>query len=240
MTVNVANPTISVTPSSIDFGGTAVGSSKDKTFTVSNTGAGILSGSATTNPPYSIVSGGTYNLSGGQSQTVTVRFSPTAAGTFAGNVTFTGGNGASRAVTGTGILPANITMSFLGMLRDRVGKSETALTADGSLDGTFSVTLQTGSGNRTVTSIDLRRSANSGIWDTIPNNSYWVTGAASSLDAPLFNAANGSVNFALADGASFNIFASDFNNNLFVSGSSFTVTLSFSDGTTATTSATVP
>jgi hypothetical protein len=91
-----------------------------------------------------------------------------------------------------------------------------------------------------VTSIDLRRSANSGIWDTIPNNSYWVTGAASSLDAPLFNAANGSVNFALADGASFNIFASDFNNNLFVSGSSFTVTLSFSDGTTATTSATVP
>ena len=125
------------------------------------------------------------------------------------------------------------------MLRDRVGKSETALTADGSFDGTFSVTLQAGSGNRTVTSIDLRRSANSGIWDTIPNNTYWVTGAASSLDAPLLNAANGSVNFGLTDGASFDIFASDAS-NLFASGSSFTVTLSFSDGTTASASATLP
>jgi hypothetical protein len=36
ITVNVANPTISVTPSSIDFGGTGVGASKDKNFTVTN------------------------------------------------------------------------------------------------------------------------------------------------------------------------------------------------------------
>jgi hypothetical protein len=100
ITVNVANPTISVTPSSIDFGGTAVGSSVDKNITVTNTGAGVLVGTATTNAPYSIVSGGTYSLSGGQSQTVTVRFAPTAPGTFAGNVSFTGGAGASVTVSG--------------------------------------------------------------------------------------------------------------------------------------------
>src|SRR5262249_43196275 len=66
-----------------------------------NSGGGILSGNATTNAPYSIVSGGSYDLSAGQSQTVTVRFSPTSAGTFAGNVSFTGGAGASATVNGT-------------------------------------------------------------------------------------------------------------------------------------------
>jgi Cep192 domain 4 len=240
VTVNVANPTISVTPSSIDFGGTAVGASKDKNFTVTNSGGGILAGSATTNAPYSILSGGTYNLSAGQSQTVTVRFAPTSVGTFAGNVTFTGGAGTSATVTGIGVTPANIVLTYNVKLRDRVGQGETALTADGSLDGTFTVSLQAGSGNRTVTSLDLRRSANTGVWDTIPNNNYWVAGAASSLDAPLLNASNGTVNFAVVNGGSFNIFASDTSNNLFAAGSSFTLTVTFSDGTTATASFTIP
>jgi hypothetical protein len=239
VTVNVANPTINVTPNSVDFGGVAVGSSVDKNITVKNTGGGILSGTASTNPPYSIVSGGSYELSGGQSQTVVVRFSPTAAGSFNGNVNFSGANGTSANVSGTGVVPANISLSFAGKLRDRVGQGETALTADGSLDGTFTVTIQAGSGNRTVTSIDLRRSANSGIWDTVPGNSYWVSGAAASLDAPLLNASNGTVNFTVADGASFNVFASEFG-NLFSSGSSFTITVGSADGTTATEDVIVP
>ena len=117
VTVTVADPTVNVTPSSIDFGGVAVGGSVDKNFTVTNSGGGILSGTATTNPPYSILSGGTYNLSSGQSQAVTVRFSPTALGTFAGNVTFTGGSGASRAVTGAAaevksITPSTVDLTF--------------------------------------------------------------------------------------------------------------------------------
>src|SRR5688572_16017553 len=105
ITVSVGDPTISVTPSSIDFGGIPLGSAVDKNFTVTNTAGGVLSGSASTNPPYSIIAGGTYNLNGGQSQTVTVRFSPTALGTFAGNVTFTGGSGATRSITGTAVVP---------------------------------------------------------------------------------------------------------------------------------------
>ncbi len=115
VTVNVANPTINVTPSSIDFGGVSVGNSADKNFTVTNSGGGVLSGTATTDPPYSIVSGGTYNLSSGQSQTVTVRFSPTALGTFAGNVTFTGGAGASRTVTGAAAEVKSITPSTVDL-----------------------------------------------------------------------------------------------------------------------------
>ena len=111
VTVTVADPTLSVTPSSIDFGGVPVGGSSDRTFTVSNTGGGTLSGSATTNAPYAVVAGGTYNLAGGQSQTVTVRFSPTVLGTFAGNVTFTGGAGASRPVTGAAAVVDSITPS---------------------------------------------------------------------------------------------------------------------------------
>jgi hypothetical protein len=96
----VANPVISVTPSSRDFFYVTVGSSADRTFTVQNTGGGTLTGTASTSAPFSVVSGGSYSLGAGASQTVTVRFSPTSAATFAGNVTLTGGGGATRPVTG--------------------------------------------------------------------------------------------------------------------------------------------
>jgi hypothetical protein len=115
ITVNVANPTIEVTPNSLDFGGVAVGSSSDKNFTVKNTGGGILTGSATTEAPYSIVSGGSYSVSAGQSQTVTVRFSPTSLGNFAGNVNFTGGGDASVIVTGAAAEVNSITPSSVNL-----------------------------------------------------------------------------------------------------------------------------
>jgi len=241
ITVNVANPTISVTPSSIDFGGVAVNGFVDKTITVKNTGGGILAGTATTNAPYSIISGGSYNLSGGQSQTVTVRFSPTAAGTFLGNVNFSGGNGASVSLTGTAAFPANIALAFNGKQRDRVGGGDAAITPDGSLDATLTVTLQPGSGNRTVSQLELKRADNGGIlWNTVPGDAKWVLGAAASLDSSLLNAANGSVSFNVADGGSFNIFASDSNNSLFPSGVSLVVTAKFSDGSEAATNVLLP
>ena len=96
-------PAISVTPSSRDFGNVAVGSVADRTFTVQSTGGGPLTGTASTSAPFSILSGASYSLGPGASQTVTVRLSPTSAATFAGNVTFTGGGGATRAVTGAGV-----------------------------------------------------------------------------------------------------------------------------------------
>src|SRR5438132_13165623 len=87
-TVTVPPPTINVTPSSRSFGGVRVGGSEDLTFTVQNTGGGVVSGTATVGGPFLVVSGGSYSLSAGQRQRVTVRFSPSSAGTFSSNVTF--------------------------------------------------------------------------------------------------------------------------------------------------------
>jgi thermitase len=115
VTVNVANPTINVTPSSLNFGGVSIGSSVDKNFTVTNSGGGVLAGSATTNAPYSIVSGGTYSLSSGQSQTVTVRFTPTAFGSFLANATFTGAAGATTQVSGSGTGVSSITPNSIDL-----------------------------------------------------------------------------------------------------------------------------
>jgi len=94
-------PTISVTPASRDFGSVEVGSTADQTFTVQNTGGDTLSGSASVPLPYSVLSGGTYSLTAGQNQALTVRYSPTSEGTHNRTVTFTGGSGVTRSVTGS-------------------------------------------------------------------------------------------------------------------------------------------
>jgi hypothetical protein len=98
----VARMVFDVTPSTAtNFGSVALGSSVDLTFTVRNASTTSLAGTASVGAPFSIVSGGSFSLSPGASQTLTVRFRPTTAGTFAGNVTFTaGGETLSRAVIG--------------------------------------------------------------------------------------------------------------------------------------------
>jgi uncharacterized repeat protein (TIGR01451 family) len=136
-----------------------------------------------------------------------------------------------------------ITLNFDGLVRDRVGQCDSCVTGDGLLDGTFTVTLGAASGNRTVTSLNLTRTGPIGVWDTIPNG-FWALGAASGLDTALFNAANATVNFPLTAGSSFKAFAADFvnasfPNGLFTSGSIFTLTANFSDGSTASASVTI-
>ncbi len=100
----IAQADFSVTPTATtNFGNITVGSSANATFTVQNTSTTSLTGTASVAAPYSIVSGGSFSLAAGASQVVTVRFQPTAAGTFAGNVNFTAnGDTASRVLTGTG------------------------------------------------------------------------------------------------------------------------------------------
>jgi hypothetical protein len=92
----------------LDFGTVNANTSIDRTFTVQNTGSGVLNGNASTTAPFAILSGGSYSVSAGQSATISVRFSPTSAGTFSGNVSFTGGGGASKLVTGVALPPATI------------------------------------------------------------------------------------------------------------------------------------
>jgi hypothetical protein len=77
-------PICSVEPLAIDLAGTVlVGGSRDTTFTIANLGVGLLAGSVSEAcDNFQIISGGSYSLSNGQSRVVTVRFEPTAPGTF--------------------------------------------------------------------------------------------------------------------------------------------------------------
>jgi subtilisin family serine protease len=135
---------------------------------------------------------------------------------------------------------ATLGLAFLGRLRDKVGRSSSAFTADGTLDGSFSVTLVSGSGSRTVTNLELRRTGSIDLWDTNSSTAPWALGASSSLDSALLNAANGTVSFAVADGGAFYVFASDNNPTPFVGGATFMVTASFADGTSASANVTLP
>ena len=96
-----ANPVIQVTPGSIAYATVLSGTSATNSFTVQNIGGGTLSGAASVAAPFSILSGGSYNLSSNQSQTVTVVFSPSAAGSYNQSVTLTGASGASASVSGS-------------------------------------------------------------------------------------------------------------------------------------------
>jgi hypothetical protein len=100
------SPTLLITPDSLDFGMVTVGSTEDMSFTVQNISAGTLTGTASATAPFSIVSGGSFNLMVGQSQQVTVRFSPTAPNTFISSATFTSSAGnAFPPIRGVGVQP---------------------------------------------------------------------------------------------------------------------------------------
>jgi len=101
-----ADPVLEVSPDYIvDFGKVACNTSNDmNAFVVANTGGSTLNGDVFVNSPFSIFSGGSYSLTEGQTQNVIVRFSPTDEGGFNSYVTFTGGVGATREVSGEGTI----------------------------------------------------------------------------------------------------------------------------------------
>jgi subtilisin family serine protease len=96
------DPVLSVNPASRDFGIVPVGSSANRVFIVKNTGGGTLTGTATTTPPFSIVSGGSFSRAAGVTNNLVVRFTPTTPGVFTADVTVTS-NGGDITVTVTGI-----------------------------------------------------------------------------------------------------------------------------------------
>jgi subtilisin family serine protease len=165
---------------------------------------------------------------------------PFAAGSsFTVTADFADGTRASASVTIPSPPPATLALAWLGRARDAVGPGNTVMSPDGALDGSFRVTLQAGSGPRTVTRIELRRGDGGGIWDSVFATSYWVLGAAGALDGPLLNASNAAVSFPVPDGGVFHVFASDASPGLFAPGKSFALTVAFSDGTTATAGVTI-
>ena len=166
--------------------------------------------------------------------------------------TFTGWSGGGCSGTGTctvtlnaattvtptfAVSPTTLSLAFLGKLRDKVGQGSTAFSADGALDGSFQVTVGAGSGARTVTKLELRRTAG-GVWDTDGATAHWALGAAASLDGALLNGSNGAVSFAVADGSVFVLFAAD--SNSFTAGTSFSLIVTLADGSVATVPTTIP
>lgn len=75
------NPSCSLNTTTLAFGTVTIGSSADRTFTLTNTGGGTLSGTVSeTTAEFAIIGTATYSLGAGQSQTFTLRVSPTSAG----------------------------------------------------------------------------------------------------------------------------------------------------------------
>lgn len=96
-------PIVSLSSPSPDFGSVAVGSSKDRVWTVTNSGTGTLTGSATASGSFSVIAGAALSLTAGQSQDVTVRFAPLTAGVAASELLIsTNAGNRSVPLSGTG------------------------------------------------------------------------------------------------------------------------------------------
>jgi hypothetical protein len=135
--------------------------------------------------------------------------------------------------------PPGMTLVWNGKVRDRAQPGEGAPVADGLMDGTLTATV-TGL-QRTLRHLVLVASgAGSGQWDTIPGNGYWVLAVANGLDGPLYNLANGSVDFQVSGGGSFVVLGTDWFNGKFVPGTTLTLTATFTDDTVASASVLVP
>ena len=153
--------------------------------------------------------------------------------------TFSDGTTATATTTVGPAAPSPVTLGLVynGKMRDRVGQADTALAADGLLDGVVTATLS--GGTRTITGLRLD-STGPGTWDTTAGNAFWALGVARTVDdVMLNNPSMMGVNFSVTDGGSFVLFASDHNNIEFAPGVTLTLRATFSDGTTATATTTV-
>jgi PKD repeat protein len=107
---------LGVSPASLNFGVTAVGSNALGNFVVTNTGGAALSNgvASVSGGPFTILSGTPFSLAGFGTTNVVIQFAPGAAGGFTNSVTFTTSNGgnSTNPVTGTGaVMPG---ASFVG------------------------------------------------------------------------------------------------------------------------------
>lgn len=139
-------PACGVSTTSLAFGNVLVGASLDKSFTITNTGGGTLSGTVSLtscSPEFSFVTGGgAYSLTAGQSRTVTVRYTPSGSGTDACTIETGNTLCSDVACTGTGLFPCDVNPTSLaygnvclGSYKDRTFtiRNNTASTLTGSI-----------------------------------------------------------------------------------------------------------
>jgi Bacterial Ig domain/Immunoglobulin I-set domain/The GLUG motif len=106
-------PQLSVGPSSLNFGSVQVGSCTSATVSIQHiAGTSPASGtvSAGPNPPFNIISGASFSLSGSGATNATIRFCPLSAGTFSGSSSVSASGAffttsSSVSLSGTGFVP---------------------------------------------------------------------------------------------------------------------------------------
>lgn len=103
-----AGLSLSVNPSSVNFGNVTVSTTASRSITVTNTGNSsvAISSASLTGAHFSLMGGSAVTLSPSQSITLTVQFTPAAAGTAAGSVSIVSnatGSPAAIPVSGTGV-----------------------------------------------------------------------------------------------------------------------------------------
>jgi len=148
----IARPDFAVSPTGIvNFGSVNVGSFGDHAFAVQNTAGGTVSGTVVTSAPFGIVSGSPFTLVGmGATQSVTVRFSPTAQATVMTNVNFTANGGTiSGTVSGSGTDPIPPTVGIASpTFNPTYGTSDPLLTLQGTAADNVGVTQVTWANDR--------------------------------------------------------------------------------------------
>ena len=105
-----------------------------------NTRGGTVSGTVTTSPPFSIVSGSPFSLGGlGATQTVTARFTPTTPATVNTNVNFSAnGDSSSRLVSGIGVIEVDVTLPTVTITSPTSNPSYSTGSSSVTLGGTAS------------------------------------------------------------------------------------------------------
>jgi len=135
----VARTDFAVSPTgTVNFGTVSLGSSVDRTFTLSNTSGGSLAGSAAVGAPFAVVSGSPFTLAG-SNQVVTVRFTPVQPTTVSSTLTFTvGSDTISVLATGSGAGAADTTAPSVTITSPTSASTFTATTPSVTLQGTAS------------------------------------------------------------------------------------------------------
>lgn len=150
---------ISVSTTSVNFGNVTVGQSSDQNITITNqsSSTGNLTGSVgSVSGQFSVVSGGSsFNLTPGQSRTVTIRFSPSSLGQFSGSfsINHNAGNQGSPvtvSLSGTGV-DVSCNFSISGKVVNSTGSGLIAI--DVTLGGKTTMSTKTTGGSYTFSGL---------------------------------------------------------------------------------------
>jgi hypothetical protein len=152
-----SNPQIGVAPTSLAYGNVPVGGNSVKTFTITNTGGGTLSGTITTPSTAYVVAVQSsrderntlsFSLGTGEARMYNLTLTPTAATTYNGNVVISSNSETlstfNLAVTGAGYVPPTIAVDAVQLAASLMNGEESSDTFNISNTGSQALTYSIG------------------------------------------------------------------------------------------------